>query len=74
LAGDPFDFLSNVPALLSSLPSCSLLRQLYRYLIWSKMTRKRRLEVFLLAYPLCTFTVVDLHFKVWMLLVFIFTP
>jgi len=30
LLGDPFDFLSNVPALLSHLPSCSLLRQLYR--------------------------------------------
>jgi hypothetical protein len=30
LLGDPFDFLSNVPALLSSLPSCSLVRQLYR--------------------------------------------
>jgi hypothetical protein len=37
LAGDPFDFLSNVPALLSSLPSCSLLRQLYRYLVLSKI-------------------------------------
>lgn len=30
LLGDPFDFLSNVPILLSHLPSCSLLRQLYR--------------------------------------------
>merc|ERR1719500_4763 len=30
LLGDPFDFLSNVPALLSHLPSCSLLGQLYR--------------------------------------------
>ena len=30
LLGDPFDFLSNVPAVLSSLPSCSLFRQLYR--------------------------------------------
>ena len=30
LLGDPFDFLSNVPAVLRSLPSCSLLRQLYR--------------------------------------------
>jgi len=30
LLGDPFDFLSNVPAMLSNLPSCSLLRQLYR--------------------------------------------
>merc|ERR1711962_1875206 len=30
LLGDPFDFLSHVPALLSHLPSCSLLRQLYR--------------------------------------------
>ena len=30
LLGDPFDFLSNVPALLSRLPSCSLVRQLYR--------------------------------------------
>ena len=27
---DSFDFLSNVPALLSHLPSCSLLGQLYR--------------------------------------------
>ena len=30
LLGDPFDFLSNVPAILSNLPSCSLLQQLYR--------------------------------------------
>merc|ERR1711970_1377850 len=30
LLGDPFDFLSNVPAILSNLPSCSLLRQMYR--------------------------------------------
>ena len=30
LLGDPFDFLSKVPALLSHLPSCSLLGQLYR--------------------------------------------
>jgi len=30
LLGDPFDFLSNVPAMLSNFPSCSLLRQLYR--------------------------------------------
>merc|ERR1719285_1131489 len=30
LLGDPFDFLSHVPALLSHLPSCSLLGQLYR--------------------------------------------
>lgn len=30
LLGDPFDFLSNVPAILSNIPSCSLLRQLYR--------------------------------------------
>merc|ERR1711962_1196475 len=30
LLGDPFDFLSNVPVLLSHLPSCSLLGQLYR--------------------------------------------
>merc|ERR1719237_628389 len=29
LLGDPFDFLSNVPAVLSSLPSCSLLQQFY---------------------------------------------
>ena len=30
LLGDPFDFLSNVPQMLSTLPSCSLFRQLYR--------------------------------------------
>jgi transient receptor potential cation channel subfamily A protein 1 len=30
LLGDPFDFLSNVPTYLSSLPSGSLLRSLYR--------------------------------------------
>ena len=30
LLGDPFDFLSNVPAMLSNLPSCFLIRQLYR--------------------------------------------
>ena len=30
LLGDPFDFLSKVPVLLSHLPSCSLLGQLYR--------------------------------------------
>ena len=29
LLGDPFDFLSNVPSRLSSLPSCSLAQQLY---------------------------------------------
>ena len=31
LLGDPFDFLSNVPRMLSNLPSCSLFRQMYRY-------------------------------------------
>jgi len=30
MLGDPFDFLSNVPAMLSSVPSCSVVRQLYR--------------------------------------------
>merc|ERR1711892_184754 len=30
LLGDPFDFLSNVPSMLSTIPSGSLLRQLYR--------------------------------------------
>merc|ERR1719350_50445 len=30
LLGDPFDFLSNVPSMLSNIPSGSLLRQLYR--------------------------------------------
>merc|ERR1719322_1584249 len=30
LLGDPFDFLSNVPQMLSNIPSCSLFRQLYR--------------------------------------------
>merc|ERR1712222_312364 len=30
ILGDPFDFLSNVPRLLSWLPPCSLLRQAYR--------------------------------------------
>ncbi|XP_023328490.1 transient receptor potential cation channel protein painless isoform X2 [Eurytemora carolleeae] len=30
LLGDPFDFLSNVPEMVSRIPSCSLLRQLYR--------------------------------------------
>jgi len=30
LLGDPFDFLSNVPQMLSNLPSCSVFRQLYR--------------------------------------------
>jgi len=30
LLGDPFNFLSHVPAMLSALPSCSLVRQLYR--------------------------------------------
>ena len=30
LLGDPFDFLSNVPVYLASLPSGSLLRQMYR--------------------------------------------
>ena len=37
LLGDPFDFLSNVPAMLSNLPSCSLLRQLYRNRTLKKM-------------------------------------
>jgi len=30
MLGDPFNFLKNVPAMLSSLPSCSLFRLLYR--------------------------------------------
>ena len=36
LLGDPFDFLSNVPRVLTFLPSCSVFRQLYR----STMLRK----------------------------------
>ena len=40
LLGDPFDFLSNVPAVLSSLPSCSLFRQLYRSNSLSKIITK----------------------------------
>merc|ERR1712062_673063 len=40
LLGDPFDFLSNVPAVLSSLPSCSLFRQIYRSNSLSKIITK----------------------------------
>jgi len=40
LLGDPFDFLSNVPRFFSFLPSCSLLRQLYRSNLLRRVFRK----------------------------------
>merc|ERR1711936_1229602 len=40
LLGDPFNFLSNVPDYLSSLPSGSVLGQLYRNQFCSKIFRK----------------------------------
>merc|ERR1719192_1225067 len=37
LLGNPFNFLSNVPSYLSSLPSCSMLRQFYRSGVCSRL-------------------------------------
>ena len=50
LLGDPFNFLSNVPDYLSSLPSGSVLRQLYRNQFCSKIFRKIGAKRFLLFY------------------------
>ena len=50
LLGDPFNFLSNVPDYLSSLPSGSVLRQLYRNKFCSKIFRKIGAKRFLLFY------------------------
>jgi len=50
LLGDPFDFLSNVPKLLSMIPSCSLLRQLYRNKTMSNIFTKIGTSEVLLFY------------------------
>merc|ERR1712228_979687 len=50
LLGDPFDFLSNVPSLLSFLPSCSLFRQLYRSTTLSQIFTKLGASNILLFY------------------------
>lgn len=50
LLGDPFNFLSNVPQYLSSLPSGSIMRQLYRNALCSKIFTKIGAKRFLLFY------------------------
>jgi len=50
LLGDPFDFLSNVPSMLSNLPSGSLLRQLYRNRIMQRFFTKIGATEILLFY------------------------
>jgi len=50
LLGDPFDFLSNVPSMLSNLPSCSLLGQFYRNRIMRHFFRKIGATEILLFY------------------------
>merc|ERR1711994_855620 len=50
LLGDPFDFLSNVPVFLASLPSGSLLRQMYRNACCRKVISKLGAKSFLLFY------------------------
>jgi len=50
LLGDPFDFLSNVPSKLASIPSGSLLRQLYRNRVLRKLFTKIGATEILLFY------------------------
>merc|ERR1719477_157616 len=50
LLGDPFDFLSNVPSKLASIPSGSLLRQLYRNRVLRKLFTKIGVTEILLFY------------------------
>merc|ERR1719410_2590082 len=50
LLGDPFNFLSNVPSYLSSLPSCSMLRQVYRSGLCSRLLGQAGAARFLLFY------------------------
>jgi len=50
LLGDPFDFLSNMPKYLSSLPSGSCLRQLYKNGICRRIFTKIGAKGFLLFY------------------------
>merc|ERR1719410_987248 len=50
LLGDPFNFLTNVPHYLSTLPSGSILQQLYRNRFCSKVFRKFGAKRFLLFY------------------------
>jgi len=50
LLGDPFNFLTNVPHYLSTLPSGSILQQLYRNRFCSKIFRKFGAKRFLLFY------------------------
>ena len=50
LLGDPFDFLSNVPSFLKSLPSASIMRQLYRSPACRKIFTRLGAKGFLLFY------------------------
>ena len=50
LLGDPFNFLTNVPYYLSNLPSGSILRQLYRNGLCSRLFKKIGAKRFLLFY------------------------
>ena len=50
LLGDPFDFLSNVPRVLTFLPSCSIFRQLYRSTMLKKIFTKIGASNILLFY------------------------
>jgi len=61
LLGDPFDFLSNVPAMLSNLPSCSLLRQMYRNRSLRNMFTKIGASEILLFYKFLPNKCVTIH-------------
>jgi len=61
LLGDPFDFLSNVPAMLSNLPSCSLLRQMYRNKTLRNMFTKIGASEILLFYKFLPNKCVTIH-------------
>ena len=50
LLGDPFDFLSNVPSKLSSLPSCSLVQQFYANSVLRQLFSKVGASEILLFY------------------------
>ena len=54
LLGDPFDFLSSVPALLSGLPSCSLVRQVRLCVLVVVMAQGSKKLSFLVATLLST--------------------
>merc|ERR1712241_1670268 len=61
LLGDPFDFLSNVPQLLSALPSCSLFRQLYRNTTMRQIFTKIGASEILLFYKFFPDKQVNIH-------------